>query len=45
VVLLGQPVLPDVGRLEDVAVGVDDAVVGHARLPCAALGSGERRSG
>ena len=28
-VLLGQPVRPDVGRLEDVAVGVDDAVLLH----------------
>ena len=28
-VLLGQPVGPDVGRLEDVAVGVDDARLGH----------------
>src|SRR5262249_60885220 len=36
-VFLREPVLPDIGRLQDVTVGVDDAVLGHSGgLPCGA---------
>ena len=37
-VLLGQPVLPDVGRLEDVAVGVDDRGSGPSALDSRLIG-------